>query len=157
MSERRHTIPAGLLSESDLDGWFGPAARSSDFERAQRHYARQHCHPDNLLDSAVLARRFAELRVEVTEACASLCDRVAAEAGYPPPVRALVRSMAAQMRTLAPPPVEAVDRSRELKLLVARVGGTAKWTEHDLHRADRIQLRWTNNGHMTEVVAVEDT
>lgn len=49
------------------------------------------------------------------------------------------------------------DQPRVLKLLVQRVGGRASMTEHDLQRADRFQLRWNNNGHVTEVLAVDDT
>jgi tellurite resistance protein len=49
------------------------------------------------------------------------------------------------------------DTARILKTLIHRVGGSAIMTEHDRARADRYQLRWTDNGHTLAVVAVADT
>jgi hypothetical protein len=49
------------------------------------------------------------------------------------------------------------EREQLLKLLVSRVGGVAEMTTHDLKRADRLQLRWNNNGHTFKVSTVDDT
>lgn len=46
---------------------------------------------------------------------------------------------------------------RLLKLLIQRVGGRVGFTEHDLRRADRFQLRKVDDGHATTIVAVDDT
>ncbi len=44
-----------------------------------------------------------------------------------------------------------------IKILTWRCGGRASYTDHDMVRAARYQLRWKYDGHRFEVLTLDDT